>query len=111
MKLSLSEAPSGCHLSPSTGEFCHFIDVSEDSGMSVASSTVKSVKGTDSALLVPLVESLGILFTLQFTDPSPVSSIALDSASPGFLQRGKLTSLGRPCNRKPTKPAISPAPF
>ena len=84
MKLSLSEAPSGCHLSPSAGEPCHFIDVSEDSGMSVASSTVKSVKGTDSALLVPLVESLGILFTLQFTDSSPVFSIALVSASPGF---------------------------
>ena len=75
-------------------EFCHFIDVSEDSGMSVASSTVKSVKGTDSALLVPLVESLGILFTLQFTDSSPVFSIALDSASPVFHARQKAHFLG-----------------
>ena len=84
MKLSLSDAPSGFHLSPSAGDSFHLIDLSEDSGISVASSTVKSVKGTDKALLVPLVESLGILLILQFTDSKPVALMALDSASPGF---------------------------
>ena len=88
MKESLNEAPSGCHLSPSNGFSSHLFDFSEDSGMSVASSTEKSVNGTASGLLVPLVESLGILLTLQFSDSSWVSIIAFDSASPGFPSAG-----------------------
>ena len=84
MKLSLSDAPSGCHLSPDKGLSSHLFDLSEESGISDASSTEKSMKGTDKALLVPLVERRGILLTLQLTDSNFVSTRAFDSASPGL---------------------------
>ena len=92
MKESLSEAPSGFHLSPSLGLSSHLLDFSDESGISVASSTEKSVNGTANGLLVPLVESRGILLTLQFNESSFVSEIAFDSASPG-LPRVRVDSL------------------
>ena len=88
MKESLSEAPSGFHLSPAWGLSSHLLDFSDESGISVASSTEKSVNGTAKGLLVPLVESRGILLTLQFNDSSSVSIIAFDSASPGLPRVG-----------------------
>ena len=56
LNLSLREAPSGCHRSPSSGPSSQRLKRSFVSG---ACSTVKSLKGTESALLVPEVVSRG----------------------------------------------------
>ena len=62
MNLRRRLAPSVCHLSPSIGPSDHLSKSSAESG---DSSTLRSLKGTESALLVPEVVSRGISFTTQ----------------------------------------------
>ena len=83
MKTSLSEAPSGLHLSPSDTPSSHLLDTSAEGEISVASSTVKSENGTHSGLLVPDEDSRGIFFMFQSADCISVSSNAFTSMSPG----------------------------
>ena len=83
MKESLREAPNGFHLSPSEDCSSQRLETSEEGGISVASSTEKSVNGTHSGLLVPEEESLGILFTFQSINSKSVSIRAWFSTNPG----------------------------
>ena len=66
---------SGCHLLPAVGPLFHFSP--KDSSIAIGTASMnKSLKVVTSALLVPLVDNLGISSTNQLTLVKPESWIA-----------------------------------